>query len=359
MKNVRATHVTVTEAGSNVKGDHNRILGAGCNVHGDYNIISGVGCNVRGDHNHILPSAVGCNVHGDYNQINAVGCIVRGDHNTGQIANSSANRALGADLVQIGSLFGSGVIQTFNGSIAQETLVFGARRLTLRNVRVDRLQASAGTMRFEYGWHVLVYEQQQLWRDGALVNLDALFGLETELTLEWAEFAQQLSHLVSRVQRALEGADEPTDDESKACSVCLANAKVCVVEPCMHLCLCIGCARKITETCPLCRAALIDIKRVYQCAATRAKGLGARRAPLATSLFSNVGSHQPHPAPLCARVCPALPGPTVDARLRGLWADYALRVQQLSRRPGPVLHARGTLCADLGSGRSTSTRAAN
>ena len=274
-QNIRADHVTVQGPGCNVKGDYNIISGAGCNVNGDYNTVSGVGCNVKGDYNRILASAKGCTVNGDYNQVDAVGCTVRGNYNEGNGTTKPTNMhpdwqqltsTLGNNFIQHAAI-GSGMSMSGNASISEQFFDLGARMLTLRNIKVDRFQCNLGAMRFEYGWHTLVYEHQQLKRDGALVNLDALFGLDTAMTLEWAEF-QQLLEIVEPAQPAqhttLEGADEVTDDENKACSVCLANVKVCVVEPCMHLCLCIECAKQIKDKCPLCRAAMTSVKRVYQ-----------------------------------------------------------------------------------------------
>ena len=38
------------------------------------------------------------------------------------------------------------------------------------------------------------------------------------------------------------------------CQICLDTPRDCILEPCMHFCLCVGCVSKLLETkCPICR----------------------------------------------------------------------------------------------------------
>lgn len=63
----------------------------------------------------------------------------------------------------------------------------------------------------------------------------------------------------------LKGNDEATNDDSLACVICTTNVKCCVMQPCAHLCLCLECARGLQKRdCPLCRAPIQYIQRIFQ-----------------------------------------------------------------------------------------------
>ena len=60
--------------------------------------------------------------------------------------------------------------------------------------------------------------------------------------------------------------------EEKECCVCQVNLANCIVAPCNQICLCISCARQLTHNgtkkrgevvCPLCRANVKAINRVF------------------------------------------------------------------------------------------------
>jgi len=62
----------------------------------------------------------------------------------------------------------------------------------------------------------------------------------------------------------LEGVDRATDDETRACVICITNEKQCAAVPCGHLMYCISCATKRQETkCPMCRKKIKDVIRIY------------------------------------------------------------------------------------------------
>lgn len=56
-------------------------------------------------------------------------------------------------------------------------------------------------------------------------------------------------------------------DDSGECVVCMDNTVKTICLPCSHLCLCVGCSRKIgmspDPVCPICRTGLTGINRVY------------------------------------------------------------------------------------------------
>lgn len=63
--------------------------------------------------------------------------------------------------------------------------------------------------------------------------------------------------------------DVHTDDKEAACVICTENKACCVALNCMHMNVCIGCARKLGKDipiakCPVCRKAMTEgMKRVF------------------------------------------------------------------------------------------------
>lgn len=64
-----------------------------------------------------------------------------------------------------------------------------------------------------------------------------------------------------------------TEDEEKACSICLENEKTHACIPCGHLCLCALCAEDLSKKgvkgqdntkCPICRLEAANFSRIYQ-----------------------------------------------------------------------------------------------
>lgn len=55
----------------------------------------------------------------------------------------------------------------------------------------------------------------------------------------------------------------------RSCVVCIQNVPVCVIAPCRHLCLCIGCAMEMYAdsgpkgVCPTCRQGVESVFRIY------------------------------------------------------------------------------------------------
>lgn len=50
------------------------------------------------------------------------------------------------------------------------------------------------------------------------------------------------------------------------CTVCQENQRDCVIEPCMHVCCCISCLQRITDSkCPICRTPIDFYLKLYIC----------------------------------------------------------------------------------------------
>lgn len=76
--------------------------------------------------------------------------------------------------------------------------------------------------------------------------------------------ARPLQRRKSPDRPLLEGVDRATDDETRACVICITNEKQCAAVPCGHLMYCISCATKRQETkCPMCRKKIKDVIRIY------------------------------------------------------------------------------------------------
>lgn len=68
--------------------------------------------------------------------------------------------------------------------------------------------------------------------------------------------------------------EEDKNDKSEglsSCSVCMENAVNAVLYTCGHMCMCFSCARKLlrhrgdNRRCPMCRAVIRDIIKIYRC----------------------------------------------------------------------------------------------
>jgi hypothetical protein len=67
------------------------------------------------------------------------------------------------------------------------------------------------------------------------------------------------------VAQRVRGEDSTTEEEKKACVVCLLNVKVCAVLPCGHVSLCIKCSNEYEgTTCPICREKIKDYVRIFK-----------------------------------------------------------------------------------------------
>ena len=153
--------------------------------------------------------------------------------------------------------------------ISSQAFQLGPGWLTLHNIRIDQFNSNGGITEMRWGQHRLVYDHNTLTLDGHGIDAYRLCRYYTN-DMDWDEFLrrveeQQLEQVGGSSADAdqLEGNDEETEDETKACSVCLTNVKCCLVQPCGHLCLCIGCSRAVERKCPMCRKPITRIQRIY------------------------------------------------------------------------------------------------
>lgn len=66
---------------------------------------------------------------------------------------------------------------------------------------------------------------------------------------------------VERLREILESKEE--EKEKTTCSVCFSAATQCVLDPCGHICLCMGCSKGLVQ-CPICRANIQKTIRIFR-----------------------------------------------------------------------------------------------
>jgi hypothetical protein len=110
-------------------------------------------------------------------------------------------------------------------------------------------------------------EEQTMMYDGMVrgdADLISTFSKDRSMTLIRERWFKNPPMVPLKPPELPVGEDVPSEVETDACAICLENKKCCVVMDCMHLCLCIGCARELKQpSCPLCRVKYTSIKRVY------------------------------------------------------------------------------------------------
>lgn len=62
---------------------------------------------------------------------------------------------------------------------------------------------------------------------------------------------------------ALVGTDEETEESTAQCTICLTNKKCVVSSPCGHIVSCVSCAKQLQPKCPMCRARINQLVKVF------------------------------------------------------------------------------------------------
>ncbi|KAI6657236.1 hypothetical protein LOD99_11160 [Oopsacas minuta] len=82
------------------------------------------------------------------------------------------------------------------------------------------------------------------------------------------EYLTQVRPVEQPLQRARRRIVKITNPDDTLCIVCFTNPKCMLIRPCNHACLCVDCAKMLTEEmpvteCPLCRTIINRIERIY------------------------------------------------------------------------------------------------
>jgi hypothetical protein len=133
--------------------------------------------------------------------------------------------------------------------------------------------------------------ENQLYRSQINILKDAVNSLQTnedmminnmgrelnELRVTLGSLEQQHTNTPNLTDKALTALIAPTEQialvtESATnrkisdylCQICLDTPRDCILEPCMHFCICAGCVAKLPETkCPICRRHIEFYQNVF------------------------------------------------------------------------------------------------
>ena len=181
----------------------------GCEVTATACVIIAKDSRIQGDGNTVTGS--GLRVKGSHNRVNVFNSVVLGDNN---------------------QVFGSG-----NRVEGKNCIVVGPRNIV------------AGQGCRVVGDFCTVVGEDQSVR-GSSCTLNGKHVLKMESPKEGEE-------------------DVLAKEGERCCVVCIQNVPVCVIAPCRHLCLCVGCAQKMYAStgpkgvCPTCRQGVESVFRIY------------------------------------------------------------------------------------------------
>jgi hypothetical protein len=277
---------TYFEDSLTIKGNNCHSYGNDCIMKGNNNVNHGKRGSMKG--NNCTATDHATKMKGDRNKY-ADGYIAPVEKKKKKYETSFQN--INLDSVNaIGSVFGSGNVlngftqKRFGGVFTQvmhdchigsQEFVWGSQTLILRNLTPSKMKNQDGLMTFTWDDHKLTYRPQMIFYDGQPVDMRRIFealGNSRVTQMEWSDFILQIPIQQAPDQpqpqvpeiKLPEGKDEPTDDEAKACVICLENLKCCLLLPCRHVCVCIACSNNLKDRpCPLCRTLIITITHVF------------------------------------------------------------------------------------------------
>jgi hypothetical protein len=105
---------------------------------------------------------------------------------------------------------------------------------------------------------------------GALQTCYVLFDKDGKLVVDTNDNSEVyrylgVVHARSANKPVVAPVEEKKEDESDDCVVCMTTKKNYIILPCMHMCLCSECVEptRASTKCPMCRADIVDIKKVF------------------------------------------------------------------------------------------------
>ena len=200
--------ILILEPGESTKGDHQTIRSDGpIETRGDHNEIYTNHSEIRGDYNSVYGD--GNVIRGSYNKIYGKDNLYKGDYNV-------SSDIQGKPVPQ------AKTVQTFfpKYSFQNQVSPYGSS-LTIPYSSPSTFVRS-----------VIVPEEKK----------EPMYPTEEEVKYD-------------------EAVNEK--DEDNACVVCMEKKPKCVVRPCKHFCLCVGCSTKKFDKCPVCRVVVASIERLF------------------------------------------------------------------------------------------------
>jgi hypothetical protein len=266
---MRATNKSFVGPNIAIIGDNNTLTGPNCSVTGDNNTLIGPNCCAKGDNNTLM--GPNCLAHGDHNKVRGPNARAVGDHNkvSGQNASAVGDHNKVEDGGDDGDGAGNMIIRGDNHGIAQ----INSRRFVLGSVGSASISLGGNS-----GMKIMV--------DG--VEVSPFMTSKKEKTAKKkstkAEKGKKRTRDDEEEPRFIEGPhpkdieqDVEAEGDNPSCVICLINKPCCTVLPCMELCLCVACARRLcfadsndtpkqvgALTCPKCRGQVDAIKRTFQ-----------------------------------------------------------------------------------------------
>lgn len=239
---MRASNQVFTGLNYYIIGDNNIITGPNCKVVGNNNTLTGPNCKADGNNNRLTgPNG---RATGDNNTLTGPNCSAAGNDNT---VNSGGGG--GGNIVNFGSVrgfqtFNNHAVSVINGIVQDQdesiSIVMGGPGGGMRGMRVIR-------------------------------NGIAMTSKEKKREREEEKEDQFIEGPMPKDMEE----DKPAADDAATCIICLTNAPICIVNPCSHMCMCVGCSRALcfgpddmlrkigTQPCPKCRVPIESIKRVF------------------------------------------------------------------------------------------------
>lgn len=145
------------------------------------------------------------------------------------------------------------------------------------NSRLQQLQQQQN-QQYQQQYQLLMQQQQQRQQQDSLLaqlERDQKDRLYRQLEVKVEQLEKNLAKKPISIDLTLKGkfpspADKIYDekladdaDSSAACVICLENRRNCLVRPCRHLSLCVTCSLETHKACPVCRASINGIERVF------------------------------------------------------------------------------------------------
>lgn len=111
-------------------------------------------------------------------------------------------------------------------------------------------------------------------REEVAAQVAAQVAAEVPLPLPHVGFADvplpQAKYVEVPSEEEAQQHDAPSKEDGLECRICMDNAPICVILPCMHQCICCSCARRLAlgkergqVECSICKTPVKKIKRVF------------------------------------------------------------------------------------------------
>mgnify|MGYP003338812276 FL=1 len=113
------------------------------------------------------------------------------------------------------------------------------------------------------------FDKIKLQRDKDLRNYYiSINSLHDKHAQTQREYHSRIEHL-KKMEKIMNSTEKfhttETDDETKACKICMTNESNCLIIPCCHKVACSDCIKKLpVKKCPVCRSSFQQILPIYQ-----------------------------------------------------------------------------------------------